>query len=139
MLVKAYPRADIPVVQLSLDVRLAPAERLEIGRKLAPLRDEGVLIMGTGNIVHNLSAMNWGNRDCAPFDWSARFLAEIKDAIEKDEPAARRRLRPPRRRRPPRRADARALLAAALRARRAAAGRCARASSTTASSTARLA
>jgi 4,5-DOPA dioxygenase extradiol len=86
VLVKAYPQADIPVIQLSLDVTISPDERLAIGRKLAPLRDDGVLIMGTGNIVHNLSAMDWGNRDCAPFDWSARFLGEIKDAIEKDEP-----------------------------------------------------
>ena len=86
VLVKAYPQADIPVIQLSLDVTLAPADRLAIGRKLAPLRDEGVLIMGTGNIVHNLSAMDWGNRDCAPYDWSATFLDEIKDAIAKDEP-----------------------------------------------------
>jgi 4,5-DOPA dioxygenase extradiol len=86
VLVKAYPDATIPVVQLSLDVTLTPAERIQIGRKLAPLRNEGVLIMGTGNIVHNLSAMNWGERDCAPFDWSARFLSEIRDAILKDEP-----------------------------------------------------
>jgi 4,5-DOPA dioxygenase extradiol len=86
VLVKAYPDAAIPVVQLSLDVTLTPAERIAIGRKLAPLRDEGVLIMGTGNIVHNLSAMNWGERDCAPFDWSARFLGEIRDAILEDEP-----------------------------------------------------
>src|SRR6185437_2323894 len=87
VLVKAYPQADIPVIQLSLDVTISPDERLAIGRKLAPLRDEGVLIMGTGNIVHNLPAMNWDNRDCAPYDWSARFLGEIKDAILKDEPA----------------------------------------------------
>jgi 4,5-DOPA dioxygenase extradiol len=86
VLVKTYPDATIPVIQLSLDVNLSPAERLAIGRKLAPLRDEGVLIMGTGNIVHNLPAMNWGERDCAPFDWSARFLGEIRDAILKDEP-----------------------------------------------------
>jgi 4,5-DOPA dioxygenase extradiol len=86
VLVKAFPDAATPVVQLSLDVTLTPAERIEIGRKLAPLRDEGVLIMGTGNIVHNLSAMNWGERDCAPFDWSARFLGEIRDAIVKNEP-----------------------------------------------------
>ena len=86
VLTKAYPQADIPVIQLSLDVDLAPGERLEIGRKLAPLRDDGVLIMGTGNIVHNLPAMDWGDRDRAPYDWSARFLSEIKDAIAKDEP-----------------------------------------------------
>jgi 4,5-DOPA dioxygenase extradiol len=87
VLVKAWPAAEIPVVQLSLDVALTPAERVETGRRLAPLRDEGVLIMGTGNIVHNLSAMNWGARDCAPFDWSARFLGEMRDAILRDEPA----------------------------------------------------
>jgi 4,5-DOPA dioxygenase extradiol len=86
VLVKAYPEADIPVVQLSLDVALAPAERLAIGRALAPLRDEGVLIMGSGNIVHNLPAMNWSERACAPYDWSVRFLSEIRDAVLKDEP-----------------------------------------------------
>ncbi|HEY1751683.1 MAG TPA: 4,5-DOPA dioxygenase extradiol [Caulobacteraceae bacterium] len=85
VLVKAYPQADIPVVQLSLDVTLSPAQRFDIGRRLAPLRDEGVLIMGTGNIVHNLPAMDWSNRDCA-FDWSARFLGEIRAAILADEP-----------------------------------------------------
>ena len=86
VLVHAFPRADTPVVQLSLDVTLTPAQRFDIGRRLAPLRDEGVLIMGTGNIVHNLPAMNWSDRDCAPFDWSARFLGEMRDAILQDEP-----------------------------------------------------
>jgi 4,5-DOPA dioxygenase extradiol len=86
VLVKAYPQADIPVIQLSLDVGLTPVQRLAIGRKLAPLRDEGVLIMGTGNIVHNLPAMDWSNPGCAPYESSARFLSEMRDAILKDEP-----------------------------------------------------
>jgi 4,5-DOPA dioxygenase extradiol len=86
VLVKAYPAADIPVVQLSLDVNLQAAERLDIGRRLAPLRDDGVLIMGTGNIVHNLPAMDWSDPNCAPFDWSARFLNEIREAVLADEP-----------------------------------------------------
>jgi 4,5-DOPA dioxygenase extradiol len=86
VLLKAFPRADVPVVQLSLDVTLTPAQRFDIGRRLSPLRDEGVLIMGTGNIVHNLPAMNWNDRDCAPFDWSARFLGEMREAILQDEP-----------------------------------------------------
>jgi 4,5-DOPA dioxygenase extradiol len=86
VLVKAYPKADIPVIQLSLDVNLSPQGRFDIGRKLAPLRDEGVLIMGTGNIVHNLRAMNWSDANCAPFDWSRRFMDEIRDAAVKDEP-----------------------------------------------------
>jgi 4,5-DOPA dioxygenase extradiol len=86
VLVHMYPASDIPVVQLSLDVNLRPEERLDIGHRLAPLRDEGVLILGTGNIVHNLPAMNWSDRHCAPFDWSTRFLGEIRDAILKGEP-----------------------------------------------------
>ena len=86
VLLKAYPQADIPVVQLSLDFQLTPAERLEIGRKLAPLRDDGVLVMGSGNIVHNLPAMNFGDRDCAPYESSVRFLDAIKDAIARDDP-----------------------------------------------------
>lgn len=54
VLMHAYPDADIPVVQLSVDRSKSPAEHYEIGRKLAPLREEGVLVMGAGNIVHNL-------------------------------------------------------------------------------------
>ena len=54
VLMHAFPDADVPVVQLSLDRRLTPAEHYELGRRLKPLRDEGVLVMGTGNIVHNL-------------------------------------------------------------------------------------
>ncbi len=54
VLMHAFPEADVPVVQLSLDGRLTTREHYELGRKLKPLRDEGVLVMGTGNIVHNL-------------------------------------------------------------------------------------
>jgi 4,5-DOPA dioxygenase extradiol len=86
VLVKAYPKADVPVVQLSIDATQPPAWHFELGRRLAPLRDEGVLIMGTGNIVHNLPAMNWGARDCPPFDWAARFNDHIRQAIIDDAP-----------------------------------------------------
>ncbi|HWF00134.1 MAG TPA: 4,5-DOPA dioxygenase extradiol [Caulobacteraceae bacterium] len=86
VLVHAYPRADIPVVQLGLDVNLTPEQRVDIGRRLSPLRDEGVLILGTGNMVHNLGAMNWSSADCDAFDWAARFNGEMRKAILDDEP-----------------------------------------------------
>jgi 4,5-DOPA dioxygenase extradiol len=83
---KAFPDADVPVVQLSMDAAKPPAWHYEIGQRLAPLRDEGVLIVGTGNIVHNLPAMDWGDRNCAPYDWSQRFNDYIKTAIVEDAP-----------------------------------------------------
>jgi 4,5-DOPA dioxygenase extradiol len=54
VLMKAFPAADIPVVQLSLDVGKTPQQHFEAGRRLRPLRDEGVLVLGSGNLVHNL-------------------------------------------------------------------------------------
>ena len=86
VLTHVFPLADIPVVQLGLDVNLTTAERFDIGRRLAPLRDEGVLILASGNIVHNLPAMNWSDPACPPYDWAKRFNDEIRDAILKDEP-----------------------------------------------------
>ena len=86
VLTHAYPKADIPVVQLGLDVNLTPQQRVDIGARLSPLRDEGVLILGTGNMVHNLRAMNWGEAACAPFDWAARFNDEMRRAIVDCEP-----------------------------------------------------
>lgn len=83
---KAFPEADTPVVQLSMDAAKPPAWHYEIGQRLAPLRDEGVLIVGTGNIVHNLPAMDWGDRHRAPYDWSRRFNDFIKTAIAEDAP-----------------------------------------------------
>jgi 4,5-DOPA dioxygenase extradiol len=86
VLSKAYPDADVPVVQLSMDATKPPEWHFELAKRLAPLRDEGVLIVGTGNIVHNLPAMNWGERHCAPYDWSQRFNDHIKQAIVDDAP-----------------------------------------------------
>ena len=60
----------------------------EIGRRLAPLRDEGVLIAGSGNLVHNLHAYAWGRHVAEPFDWAIRFETEAKrdDARRRNEP-----------------------------------------------------
>lgn len=86
VLVHAYPDADIPVVQLGMDVHAKPADHWEIGRLLRPLRDEGVLIMGTGNIVHNLPVMDWGNPSAPPYPWAERFNTAILDAVVEDRP-----------------------------------------------------
>ena len=80
VLVHLYPDADVPVVQLGINVNLAPEEHLELGARLRGLRDDGVLVLGTGNIVHNLSAMDWGN-PAAAYDWSTRFNDHVRDAI----------------------------------------------------------
>jgi 4,5-DOPA dioxygenase extradiol len=81
-----YPDAAVPVVQLSLDAGLSDAGRFEVGRRLAPLRDEGVMILGSGNLVHNLPAMDWHNAAAAPFDWAMRFSDTMRRAIEQDRP-----------------------------------------------------
>ena len=86
VLCKAYPAADVPVIQLSMDKGCTPAEHFEIGRRLRPLRDEGVLIIGTGNIVHNLGRMNWASRDAEAFTWARRFNDAIRNAIRDDRP-----------------------------------------------------
>jgi 4,5-DOPA dioxygenase extradiol len=72
VLVHAFPRADVPVVQLSVNAARPPDYHLGLGAKLAGLRQRGVLVIGSGNIVHNLRAMDWNATD-AGFDWARRF------------------------------------------------------------------
>lgn len=81
VLVHVYPEADVPVVQLSIDESQPPAFHYEIGRRLAPLRDEGYLIMGSGNIVHNLHTYAWGKHGVEPFDWAQRFDDQARGLI----------------------------------------------------------
>ncbi len=80
-----YPHADVPVVQLSIDEREPGSFHYEIGRRLAPLRDEGVLIVGSGNIVHNLHAFAWGKHDVEPFDWARRFEQQAREMLAAGE------------------------------------------------------
>ena len=76
-----FPGADVPVVQLSIDETQAPAFHYELGERLAPLRDEGVLLIGSGNVVHNLHTDAWGRRPVQPFDWAARFEILVRDRV----------------------------------------------------------
>ncbi len=80
---RMFPRADVPVVQLSLDVRLGAGGHVAVGRSLAPLRDEGVLVLASGNLTHDLrdafGRMRSG--DTSTPDWAARFDADTARAL----------------------------------------------------------
>lgn len=80
VLLYLYPKANIPVVQLSVNGLLTPEEQYQIGRSLRPLRDEGVLIMGSGNVVHNLREIEWENPGGA--EWADRFDGKVREAVE---------------------------------------------------------
>jgi len=83
-----YPRANIPVVQLSIDFYQPPRHHYEIGEMLAYLRSEGILMIGSGNIVHNLRALRPEGKDASPFAWAKEFDAFIKEKLEKNDHAA---------------------------------------------------
>ncbi len=85
VLVAMYPEADVPVVQLSLDTRQPVAFHYELGRQLAPLRDEGVLVVGSGNLVHNLRMADFGLE--GGYDWAERFDAFVRARIEASDHA----------------------------------------------------
>ena len=78
-----FPRADIPVVELSMDENQPPEACYNIGRRLMPLRKKGVLVMGSGNVVHNLGRMDWAQPDGA-YGWSVRVDDTVRTAVTSD-------------------------------------------------------
>jgi len=87
VLKQMYPAADIPTLQLSIDYTKQPQFHFELGQKLDFLRNQGVLIIGSGNVVHNLAAVNWHNQDFV-YDWAQEFEEKIFDALHSDNLAA---------------------------------------------------
>ncbi|EAT58964.1 4,5-DOPA-extradiol-dioxygenase [Chlorobium ferrooxidans] len=81
LLAHIFPDGDIPVVQLSIDASMNPEFHFETGRRLQPLREEGVLILCSGNIVHNLAAYAWGDESVPPCEWALRFEHEARKLI----------------------------------------------------------
>lgn len=76
-----YPEADIPVAQLSIQSHLGARHHLEVGKALAPLRDEGVLVIGSGNMTHGLRDLDRGGPNDPPHPWVAEFAGWAFDAI----------------------------------------------------------
>lgn len=81
VLTHVFPHADIPVVQLAIDERQPPLYHYEVGKRLAPLREEGVLVIGSGNLVHNLHSYAWGRPGVDAYDWAVRFENRVRDLL----------------------------------------------------------
>lgn len=83
-----WPEADIPIFQLSVQPDESPAHHIALGRKLAPLRDEGVLVMGSGSATHNLRALVRNGADSEPEPWAQAFDDWLADAVVRGDEAA---------------------------------------------------
>jgi 4,5-DOPA dioxygenase extradiol len=81
VLCHVFPRADVPIVELAIDETLPPSVHYQLGRRLGPLRDEGILVVGSGNLVHNLHAYGWGRHVPEPYDWARRFETTARQLL----------------------------------------------------------
>lgn len=76
-----YPKADVPVFQLSLDSELSPGSHFRLASELKRMRDKGVLIIGSGNVVHNLRTVDWNNINARALDWAVEFDELVKESL----------------------------------------------------------
>jgi len=83
VLAHVYPQADVPVVQLSIDGRQPLEWHLELAQRLAPLRESGVMVLGSGNVVHNLGRISWGRPDSGD-DWAVDFDQYVRKILTTD-------------------------------------------------------
>ncbi len=83
-----WPEADVPIFQLSVQPHMTPAHHMELGRRLAGLREEGVLILGSGSATHNLRRLGRGRHDVEPEPWARAFDDWLAETLEKGDAAA---------------------------------------------------
>lgn len=88
VLCKVYPQADIPVVQLSIDNTKPASYHYELAKQLSALRDEGVLVIGSGNLIHNLRAYAWGGEIVEPYPWAVRFEKQAREYLHAGDDAS---------------------------------------------------
>jgi 4,5-DOPA dioxygenase extradiol len=80
-----YPKADIPVFQLSIDYSKPAEYHFQLATALKKMREKGVLLIGSGNVVHNLGTLNWQNIDAKPFDWTLEFDELVKEKLDQHD------------------------------------------------------
>jgi 4,5-DOPA dioxygenase extradiol len=85
VLCHVFPNANVPIVQLSIDETQPAKFHFEVGKRLRPLRDEGILIAGSGNLVHNLHTYAWGRHMPEPYDWAVRFEKTARELMQNND------------------------------------------------------
>jgi 4,5-DOPA dioxygenase extradiol len=82
VLIHLFPNADIPVFQLSLNRNLSPEQHFSLAKQLYKLRENGIMLIGSGNIIHNLRRLDWTNPNASPNDWAVEFDMKVKYALD---------------------------------------------------------
>ncbi len=85
VLVHMFPKADVPILQVSIGTRVPIEEHLALGRALSPLREKGVFLLGSGNITHNLRRANFADREAEPDDWARNFDTWVVENLDRND------------------------------------------------------